>query len=176
MAEGEGESDRPARVPQLAPRHLQSGCHRKRKSAAWASLANATNIGGVQPSAACTARVAHRPNRPERQTVPVSSCFGNSVGGLNQFRVCLLPLLPFWPFIQISSNDAMLLAKTQIFAIGHGFDQSMSNAGDLRNVLIDWGDYFIRINPHKIFWILATSHVRALHLDAPQSNLRTRGS
>jgi hypothetical protein len=70
----------------------------------------------------------------------------------------------------------MLLAKTQIFAIGHGFDQSMSNAGDLRNVLIDWGDYFIRINPHKIFWILATSHVRALHLDAPQSNLRTRGS
>jgi hypothetical protein len=82
----------------------------------------------------------------------------------------------FWPFIQISSNDAMLLAKTQIFAIGHGFDQSMSNAGDLRNVLIDWGDYFIRINPHKIFWILATSHVRALHLDAPQSDLRTRGS
>jgi hypothetical protein len=29
----------------------------------------------------------------------------------------------------------MLMAKTQIFAIGHGFDQSMSNAGDLRNVL-----------------------------------------
>lgn len=68
----------------------------------------------------------------------------------------------------------MLLAEAQIFTIGHGFNQGVSNAGLLeKNTLDRRRDYFIRINPNKAFFAKVCTFARRL-LDNTNSSLPCR--